>query len=408
MTAPWPEPSEQVAALFRRCAELALSQTQMIEEVNAATLGGPGMATVSADPVLAASITRSNLANLLHWITNNVRSPGRRVPPNVGIEVLEVSRDIARRGLDSTALDTYRTGQTVAWRLWMEICFAETRDPDLLRELLTISSLSISTFIDDTIKAVGEQIGVEIHQLTRGSNAEKLAAVSLIVEGAPIARAQAEVQLGHPLTGPHVAAIVWAAPGSKAEHLEAVADAFTHSCGAVRRLTVVASATTLWIWVPSARVPDTDELSGQMTTHPDVNIAIGRGGHDLDGFRRSYLDASKTQQMMARLRSVQRVVQFDDVALVALLTHDQAGADEFVVDTLGDFLTADEETQHTVVAYIREQCNTSRTAERLYTHRNTIIRRLARADELLPRPLADNLVGVAAALDIVHWRGRPA
>jgi DNA-binding PucR family transcriptional regulator len=179
-------------------------------------------------------------------------------------------------------------------------------------------------------------------------------------------------------------------------------------CESTRRLTVVASATTLWLWVPSARVPDTATLSGQIAAHPEVNIAVGRTGHDLAGFRRSHLDAAKTQQMMARLRTPQRVVQFDDIALVALLTHDQAGADEFIVDTLGEFLTADAETQHTVVAYIGEQCNTSRTAERLYTHRNTVIRRLARADELLPRPLADNLVGVAAALDIVHWRGRPA
>ena len=35
-----------------------------------------------------------------------------------------------------------------------------------------------------------------------------------------------------------------------------------------------------------------------------------------------------------------------------------------------------------------------------------LVRRLARADELLPRPLADNVVDVAVALDVLRWRGR--
>ena len=56
--------------------------------------------------------------------------------------------------------------------------------------------------------------------------------------------------------------------------------------------------------------------------------------------------------------------------------------------------------------FITLQCNASRAAARLYTHRNTLLRRLARADELLPRPLADNVVDVAVALDVLRWRGR--
>ena len=57
-----------------------------------------------------------------------------------------------------------------------------------------------------------------------------------------------------------------------------------------------------------------------------------------------------------------------------------------------------------MLTYVRELGSTTRTAERLYTHRNTVIRRLARADELLPRPLAENVLGVAAALETLKWQ----
>ncbi|MFG2857703.1 helix-turn-helix domain-containing protein [Streptomyces mirabilis] len=54
---------------------------------------------------------------------------------------------------------------------------------------------------------------------------------------------------------------------------------------------------------------------------------------------------------------------------------------------------------------MQAQCNTTRAAGRLYTHRNTLLRQLDRADQLLPKPLEDNTVKVAVALDLLQWRG---
>ncbi|MGY1842638.1 helix-turn-helix domain-containing protein [Modestobacter sp. SYSU DS0875] len=89
---------------------------------------------------------------------------------------------------------------------------------------------------------------------------------------------------------------------------------------------------------------------------------------------------------------------------VVLLTSDRTRVAEFLADTLGDLVGADAATRDTVLAYVRELGNASRTA-RLYTHRNTVLRRLARADALLPRPLAENVMAVAAALEVLRWRG---
>ena len=77
----------------------------------------------------------------------------------------------------------------------------------------------------------------------------------------------------------------------------------------------------------------------------------------------------------------------------------------FVDDTLGEFAHAEAALLDTVRTWISLQCNTSRTAEALYTHRNTVIRRLARADDLLPRPLDESLLDVGVALEVLRWRG---
>lgn len=432
----WPTVPPRIAELFRQGALAALDPpADWIEGLHEASLSGERMRPVADDPVLVAAVRRSNLANLGQWTEANIRRPGHRVSANLGAEVLDTARDLVRRGLDQRALDSYRTGQTVAWRRWMEICFGLDATPAELRALLDISSLSISTFIEDTIAAVSARMEAERAELTRGAHAERRAVVSLLLEGAPISRARAEAQLGYRLTGPHTAAIVWTTAASA--QLEAAAEALMRTSGATHRLTVVAGATALWLWLPvetlahqqlSAKESTTLATTESITTaketsaandgprsvtsaeieaiDPDVLIAIGRPGTDIDGFRRSHLDALATHRALTRLASPQRVAHYRDIQLAALLTTDPDRADEFLTETLGDLLHADEETRETVAAYVQEQCNTLRTAERLFTHRNTVVRRLARADRLLPRPLSDNLLPVAAALEILRWQGR--
>jgi DNA-binding PucR family transcriptional regulator len=112
-----------------------------------------------------------------------------------------------------------------------------------------------------------------------------------------------------------------------------------------------------------------------------------------------------TQRMMGRLHSPQTVAIFDDVELVALATHDPEAADAFIRHTLGDLASADPELHAAVLAFLAEQHNASAAAQRLYLHRNTFMRRIARAEQLLPQPLERNGTHIAVALEILHWRG---
>ncbi|HTK64235.1 MAG TPA: helix-turn-helix domain-containing protein [Pseudonocardia sp.] len=409
----WPRLSPRCSELFREGARIALSpRAEWVQELHDGVLSGEHVRPIAEDPVLAEGIRRTNLANLLQWASANVQRPGQRVPPALVPDALATARDLVRRGLDTAALDSYRTGQSVAWRYWMEICFQLTSDPVELRELLEASSLSISTFIDDTIAAISARMDAERADLTGGTHAQRRATIALLLEGAPITAARAEAQLGYRFAGTHTALIVWSGTGQDAtsDELESAAEAVMKAAGADRRLTVVASAAALWLWLPVA-APTTAQLAPVMARHPLVRVAVGRTGTELEGFRRSHLDAGVAQQMLAdhtsHLNQRRQIASFSDVQLVALLTRDATRAEEFLGDTLGALGAedpAEAELRDVVLAYIREQCNASRAAERLYTHRNTVLRRLARADELLPRPLADNVIHVGAALELLAWR----
>src|SRR5206468_13027852 len=85
--------------------------------------------------------------------------------------------------------------------------------------------------------------------------------------------------------------------------------------------------------------------------------------------------------------------------------QDEQRAREFVARTLGTLADADRELRDTLGVYIREQFSAACTARALYTHRNTVLNRLQRAERLLPLPLARRGLEVGAALEIAQWLG---
>ncbi|MFC7343676.1 PucR family transcriptional regulator [Saccharopolyspora griseoalba] len=399
---PWPVVPPRIAELIRRGAqEVADPGEEWLQELHEAALSGPGMRAVAADPVLAESTRRANVANLLAWVAHNIDKPGTRVPPSLSPDSIANARDLVRRGLDADALDAFRKGQSAAWQRWMDVCFGLTDDPAELHRVLEITALSISTYLDDTVEALREQMNAERDDLARGSHAERLATVTLLVEGAPITVRQAEARLGHRLTGPHTAAIVWGPPDVDSARLEDAAEGLLQAAGAERRLTLVANAATLWVWLPAAVSP---EDLPPIEMPDEVRIAVGRPGRDLAGFRSSHLEALTAQQVIDRAGMRAGIASYDEVQLVGMLERDRKDADAFLERTLGELAEADPELRRVALTYLRELGNVTRTAERLYTHRNTVIRRLRRIDELLPRPLAENAVHVAAALELRSWR----
>jgi DNA-binding PucR family transcriptional regulator len=55
--------------------------------------------------------------------------------------------------------------------------------------------------------------------------------------------------------------------------------------------------------------------------------------------------------------------------------------------------------------FLDEADNAPRTAERLHTHRNTVLQRVARATELLGRPPGERRLALELALELAHRIG---
>lgn len=402
----WPEVSNRVRDLIRSVAETLLGRhEEIIVEMEQAALQDPRYLEISTDPVLAEASDRVARHVLKHWLTSNIAEPGRRVAPADADETRTYARNVVLRGLTTDEVTSWRSAQYVAWRWWLAECFRVTSDLGELQELVGVSACSLTTTADDSIAALAQQVDDVREEFAGGALLQRYATVELLIQGADITASRAEAQLGYRLSGSHVGAVVWVDSDEHAFALDPASERVMSACGADQRLTVVAGTAAQWLWIPSKTIPPADTIAERLGRHTPARVALGRPAPGVAGFRRTHMDAAAAQRLLARLNSRLAVVRYEDVHLVDLMSTNVAQVDQFVTDILGDFESASPVLHQTVLAYVDEGLNRSSTAERLYTHRNTVDRRLARVDELLPRPFALHPTEVAAALTILRIRG---
>lgn len=405
----WSLPSPRIAELIRHGCELLLAApAETFDAVNGATLEFADPA-ILADPALVEAIERSNRVSLEIWCEANVLDPGARVTAVTQAESLEIAEDLVRRGLDWLALDQYRTAQNTAWRACMALAISLTDDRDELGELLDVLSRSVFTYVNDLVVALTTHMTIERDRLRLSSHADRLAIVTRLIEGgSKMSDARASQRLGYALARPHTAAVVFShahEPRSGALERVAAALARSASASAKRAFVVEASAGALWTWVPGAAGPDLAAFGAELTEHEGVRVAIGPTLDGVAGFRMSHLDALATARLMHRAPLGTQLAAYDDVQVAALATQDEERARAFVHRTLGDLAQAPAEVRETLRVYLGAGHNASATAKTLYTHRNTVVNRLGRAQELLPAPLEGRALQVATALEIEHWLG---
>lgn len=411
----WDPPSPAVAELIREATAKVLNRPEeLFAAVDAAILADPPQ-RAGQDPVvdheLVEAIRASTRSNLAHWAAANIAEPGAYVPPNMVPETVELAREIVRRGYDDAALSGYRIGENVAWRLWMQAAFSVSSDPRELHEMLDITARSAFTFVDEMLAALKLEMDREREQLGGSAWRERLQAIEQIIENPELAMTPAAQRLRREIDSWYVAAIVWSDEIGPRDFdaLHAVAEELNRRCrdelsGGRRMITVMPNHSTLWAWIPAGRGHPVPE---SVSAPPGVRVALGQSGSGLPGFRASHLQARALQDLMRRIPPDRKLVfaTHQQLEVVLMVAGDLQAAHSFVRRTLGLVAVEDPVLRETLRTYIAQQYNVSRTAELLFAHRNTVLGRIRRAEQLLSRSLAEHGVEVALALEIEHWLG---
>ena len=397
--APTARTYELIAAIADR---LTLEADETVAAMDAAVI--EVVPEFGADAAITAELTATNRGNWQRFlaVARQAQSPlSDAIPP----EVLDAARTVVRRGIDLARIyEGYRRGQQVGLERWLACAYEIVEPP----ELIGVTELSLSLafrFIDQTLGRMLAEAQREREEVIGGALARRTETIRLILDGAPIDPTAASRRLGYELDRRHTAVVVWA-ESAVAPHgaLESTAVLLAQAAGSQRPLTLPAGTTTLWAWIGTATEPVLENLRSAIgRSADDVRAAIGPTRRGIEGFRASHDAALTVHRLLLGNPTSGRFGSYRELEVTALAAHDSRAASEFIAATLGP-LAADDPAaarlRETLRVYLEEADNAPRAAARLYTHRNTVLKRIARATELLGYLPGERRLAVELALEL--------
>ncbi|HLW00925.1 MAG TPA: helix-turn-helix domain-containing protein [Ktedonobacterales bacterium] len=156
-----------------------------------------------------------------------------------------------------------------------------------------------------------------------------------------------------------------------------------------------------------------DELLSRLTpwsSQEGLNVGVGRQAQTIEELPRSHQEARLALMIGQRLFSKERVAYFGELGIYRLLFHVQDAEDvhAFYEEVLGPLVEYDRRTDNDLVetleTYFACNGNLSEAARRLHLHRNSLLYRLERIQEVLQINLedADTRLSLQVALKMRH------
>ena len=397
--------ADVAASLRPQLSTLSAALTQeMVGEV-------PGLAEGLLEELLAASVT-ANVRTALDVFEQGLERASIEAPP----AAVEYAHRLAQRGVPISALlRAYRLGQAGFQQRMIRAVSERTRDPDTLVQASLLVSTVVFTYVDRISELVVSAYQGERDRWLRNRGAVRSARVMAVLAGGQVDLDEADRALGYRLRPTHRAVVAWLEDESpqpdRLNHLErVVARLAEHYRADGAPLVIAPDDATLWAWLPvpdgAGASSDDADLSGEER----IWAAVGDPASGVEGFRLSHRQARQAQALAlaADPSRRMRVTEFDRAGLVALMCGDLDAVRAWVVRALGALAVDDEPSarlRKTVRAFLAAGGSYTAAAQELILHKNTVMYRIRRAEEVRGRPLADGRLEVEVALLVADLLG---
>jgi DNA-binding PucR family transcriptional regulator len=230
--------------------------------------------------------------------------------------------------------------------------------------------------------------------------------------------AEAETIVGYRLRQYHLGLVSWVTAGAEGgqglARLDRLTTMLAETLGCrTRPLFVPCDEAAAWSWLPMGSTTEVawDRLRKVIAErYPGVRVTAGQLASGLDGFRQTYQQALRAQDVANLARPGTQVTTFAETGPVALMLADMQATRGWVWDALGTLADDDEQAarlRETLQVFLAAGGSYVATAQRLALHKNTVQYRVRKAEEAVGHSIDGHRSDVEMALRICQNLGSP-
>lgn len=323
-------------------------------------------------------------------------------------EAIAYAREAAaRRAPLSAVLRGYRLG-VEHWIRWCApVIEARLAPADQAEELQRASQVAIR-YGDHLSEQVAAEYERELEDQALAGVAHRSELVRTLLAREPVDLERASKSLRYPLRGRHLAlALSLDRPSERAlPLLEAEVRTLAGRVAASAQLTIPSGLTSVHAWLAPAHAALRLAAPGQDA----VLVGIGTEAEGIEGFRRSHTQAKRALDIarLARTGRIGRIVPYERVRLLDVLSQNMSLARDFAIAELGGLASTDtraRELRTTLLEFLGANRSYQAVARSSHLHKNTVVKRVARAEQLIGAPIADRPLEIHTALQLTDVFG---
>jgi len=275
--------------------------------------------------------------------------------------------------------------------------------PDAVTQVVDV----VVRYFDRVVDQVISEYLAESERSIESVAARRREIVANLLDGKQVDADVVRARLGIDLAGHHLA-VVLCGPAGESTHdeLRSIANTIAGTVKSDAMVLYDAGPGGLGVWLGNPRAPRSLAEAAPRLARVKVQLVAGSVQPGPGGFRRSHREALAATRVAAH--TTEPLLSYPAVALSALLGSDMELATWFVRDHLGPLAGRDAaatELRATLAEFYRRNLSLVATAEPLHVHRNTVVYRLRRIEQLLGHPVTRHVPEVRSALLLVETYG---
>ena len=318
-----------------------------------------------------------------------------------------ISREAARRGTHIRLIvDVVRVVQQRWGGLFLAALGPQPSESDM-----TVVLAMIAGICDGAVDTILGEYASTRAQLLQGQLARRRGLVQAVIDDEPVEAELIKRELGVDITHHHLGIVLWFPGMAYGHELERVAKQAAADFGDTTLLTVPADGDRMWAWISSTKPHPPAHVARLADLRPSVSgvrMAVGTVAAGRAGFRCTHVQAVDAAETVRASPLSTAVTSWRDVGLLSLLGSDLERARWFVAAYLGplghdDALSA--EHRFTLRHYFDNNQSLVHTANALHVHRNTVVYRIRKIEEILGHPLTERRGELYCAILLTDYFG---
>lgn len=339
---------------------------------------------------------KMNRLGLIHFLNSLIENPTSLVEPYVTNEI--INNKLYSPLMEQLLLFANKENE-FSLNYWFEQIKLNFPDIELSYEIVILSIKIFYGFINSNLAKTHNVFNLNKQSKIRKINTESIIQSILFDENFFFENNNI---FNYEMNKPHICIMAWNKENDLTKSnnaLKKISSIYNSSNKII--IDLKGSYTCLWI--------NSDDLKFDFR---NVNIFLNSEGiyavysknsQGILEFKKSYANCLKFKNFFHNKNLTENFYSFNSFNLFLNCLDKNEPVRDFISEHLGKELLKEPNLIHTLNIYIECNLNFSKTSEKIHTHRNTVIWRINKANQLMPKPIEQNLKNIVIALSLLTF-----